>query len=143
LLQPSICLTVFARSRHRHVVTVQHEPERTHEVLAQGVEVDGGDFERRSALVTREMSVHRAGEVEDRGVLIEVRVHDDLQRVEGLTSGWRDCTSWVISSAVRCPGAATRTSATVRLATVTRLVAPRIAERISLTSGLAVDMEKH
>jgi len=39
-------------------------------------------------------------------------------------------------------GSGERTSATVRLATVTRFVAPRIAERISLTSGLVVDIEK-
>jgi hypothetical protein len=39
-----------------------------------------GNLERRATLVAREMSVYRAREMEDRGVLVEVRVHDDLQR---------------------------------------------------------------
>src|ERR1035438_8491116 len=63
-------------------MTIQHESECSHQVLTQGVEVSGRNLERRTAYVTRQVAVHGAGEVKDRGVLVEVRVHDDLQVLE-------------------------------------------------------------
>ena len=41
-----------------------------------------GYLERCAALIAREMTVDRSGQVVHGGVLIEVRVHDDLKRLE-------------------------------------------------------------
>lgn len=42
----------------------------------------GGNLEGCPALVAREVTMDRARQVINRGVLIEMRVHDDLQRLE-------------------------------------------------------------
>src|SRR5271155_4497046 len=63
-------------------MTVQHESEGPHEVLTQRIEMRGRNLERRATHVAGEVPVDGAGEVEDRGVLVEVRVHDDLHRLE-------------------------------------------------------------
>src|ERR1039458_242273 len=73
-------LAVLTRAGDRDVMSLPPDPERLLQVLAQRVEVGGRYLERRAALVAGEVPVHGAGEMEDRGVLVEVRVHDDLQR---------------------------------------------------------------
>src|SRR5580692_2715271 len=81
-LEVPVLLAVLAGAGHRDVVSVQPESEGLLQFLTEGVEVRGRNLERRTARVTREVSVNRAGQVVDRRVLVEVRVHDDLQRLE-------------------------------------------------------------
>ena len=40
--------------------------------------MSGGNLKRCTALLAREVTVDRTGQVVDRGVLIEMSVHDDL-----------------------------------------------------------------
>jgi len=81
-VESTLLLAVRARAGDGHVMTIQQETEGLLQVLAQHVEMGGGDLEGRTALLAREVTVDRTGQVVHRSVLIEVRVHDDLQRLE-------------------------------------------------------------
>ena len=130
------------------MVPIQLKAKDLLEVLAEFVEMNCGNFEGPLAGFAGQVSVHDPGEVVHRRRLAQMGVHDDLQLLElledpvdGLTSGSSRCTEFVMASAVRWPLALTKTSATVRLATVTRFEAPRMVEKIPSTvfscSGIA------
>jgi hypothetical protein len=75
-------LAVLASAGYRDVMAVQHEAKGPLQVFAEGIEVCRRNLERRATFVAREVAVYRACEMKDRGVLVEVCVHDDLQRLE-------------------------------------------------------------
>ena len=62
----------------RDVMAVQTEAKVLLKILAQAVEVDGGNLEGHTALRADQVTVHRTSQVIDGGVLGHMRVHDDL-----------------------------------------------------------------
>ena len=82
MTESTLILTVRTRARDRNVMTVQEKAEGLLQVFAQGIKMCGGNLEGRPTLVTREVTMDRARKVVHRGVLVEVRVHHDLERLE-------------------------------------------------------------
>ena len=151
---PPIRLTVLARARHGDVVAVQHESEGPH----AGPCSSASKWPPESRTVAPQSSQVRCpwtapARWNTRGVLVEMGVHDDLQVLELLEDpidgrradvgsatldALRDLFGGQVTAAHR-----PRPRPTVRLATVTRLAAPRIAERISSTPGVDCGHRKH
>jgi hypothetical protein len=82
LVESTLVLAVRTRAGDGYVMTVQKKTEGLLKVFAQEVEMGGGNLDGRAALVAREMTVDRTGQVVHRGVLIQMGVHDDLECLE-------------------------------------------------------------
>ncbi len=63
-------------------MAIELETERRQEILAECVEMTGGDFEGHFADIASEVTVNRSGEVVHGGRLTEVRVNDNAEFLE-------------------------------------------------------------